>query len=369
MNEYKIDFIVAYNNERFFEECKFYVEHLDVPKGMEVSILGVWGASSMAAAYNEGMNASNAKYKVYMHQDLFIINKMFIYDVMKVFLLDDKIGMMGVLGGRDLPDNGIIYNAWNVGMTKADKACCVLKLNLNLAKEYMEVDAIDGMIMITQYDIPWRDDIFHGWDFYDISQSYEFRKLGYKVVVPWQNESWCLHDCGASKLGNYDENRRIFCREYIEKGEEKFFSGAEVGNLETQEIINKLRNSLVWLINKCEFAQVSRALLETDMAKVNDSELRIMKNIFEIYDLEMKDTNRDYILFTEGKSWKEMYDSYVEIKFLARRMGQGYIQNERVNKLVELVREKKISKKAVLVVCIHTVFEWKEVFAFLDKQT
>lgn len=42
----------------------------------------------------------------------------------------------------------------------------------------VDVTAIDGMFMATQYDISWREDLFDGWDFYDISQSCEFTRGG-----------------------------------------------------------------------------------------------------------------------------------------------------------------------------------------------
>ena len=52
------------------------------------------------------------------------------------------------------------------------------------SRPYIDVEAIDGLIMITQYDIPWREDLFQKWDFYDVSQSMEFIRHGYKVAVP-----------------------------------------------------------------------------------------------------------------------------------------------------------------------------------------
>ena len=43
--------------------------------------------------------------------------------------------------------------------------------------------------MATQYDVPWREDLFDGFDFYDVSQSFEFRKAGYTVGVPVQRDA------------------------------------------------------------------------------------------------------------------------------------------------------------------------------------
>ena len=69
--------------------------------------------------------------------------------------------------------------------------------------------------MITQYDIPWREDIFNGWHFFDVSQSIEFLKKGYQVAVPKQEDPWCNHDCEITTLKNeYEEYRNIFLDQY-----------------------------------------------------------------------------------------------------------------------------------------------------------
>ena len=43
----------------------------------------------------------------------------------------------------------------------------------------------------------------------------EFHRKGYEVVVPQLNKPLCVHDDGyILKLGNYDENRKKFLKEY-----------------------------------------------------------------------------------------------------------------------------------------------------------
>ena len=78
----------------------------------------------------------------------------------------------------------------------------------------IEVEAIDGLLMATQYDIPWREDLFDKWDFYDVSQSLEFIRHGYKVVVPYMEKPWCIHDDGFVNLVNYYGEREKLLREY-----------------------------------------------------------------------------------------------------------------------------------------------------------
>lgn len=214
MNDKKISFIMCVNNDDYENEQMRYINHLIVPEGYEIEVLMIRDAHSMTQGYNEGMHASDAKYKIYMHQDVFIINENFIADMLKVFE-DKQVGMFGMVGAPQLPENCIMWNGDRVG-----------KLYFNMIYQsgesvigeiegtYKEVEAIDGLLMATQYDALWREDLFTKWDFYDVSQSQEFLRAGYKVVVPNQMQPWCIHDDGFFNLKNYYEARKVFLREY-----------------------------------------------------------------------------------------------------------------------------------------------------------
>lgn len=214
MNDKKISFIMCVNNNDYENEQMRYINHLIVPEGYEIEVLMIRDAHSMTQGYNEGMYASDAKYKIYMHQDVFIVNENFIADMLKVFE-DEQVGMFGMVGAPQLPENCIMWNGDRVG-----------KLYFNMIYQsgesvigeiegtYKEVEAIDGLLMATQYDVLWREDLFTKWDFYDVSQSQEFLRAGYKVVVPNQSQAWCIHDDGFFNLKNYYEARKVFIEEY-----------------------------------------------------------------------------------------------------------------------------------------------------------
>ena len=72
-------------------------------------------AASMTSGYNEGMRASGAKYKVYLHQDTFIVNKNFIQDFLDVFMQDETIGMIGMVGAPRLPASGVMWEGPRCG--------------------------------------------------------------------------------------------------------------------------------------------------------------------------------------------------------------------------------------------------------------
>ncbi len=188
---------------------------------MTVEFLGVRGAVSMAVGYNEAMRRSDAKYKVYIHQDTLIVNCRFIENLLAIFA-DGSIGLLGVIGCRSLPVSGI----WWDGLRRYGRvlhACEAESVVDSELKEpegpYVDCEAVDGLLMATQYDIPWREDLFTGWHFYDVSQCREFRRQGYKVVVPNQTvDFWCIH-CPVEKplAPEYKVYQKVFLREYGEE--------------------------------------------------------------------------------------------------------------------------------------------------------
>lgn len=212
MNQKKFCFILCVNNERYMKECLFYLEHIQIPEGYEMDVLTIKEADSMTSGYNAGMQASDAKYKIYLHQDVFIVNKNFLSDVLDVFQ-DPSIGMLGVVGTPELSEHAVMWYGKRVGRLYANS---VVQSGISImsdSKQY-DVEAIDGLLMVTQYDVPWREDLFTGWDFYDVSQSFEFRRKGYRVVVPAMVQPWCIHDDGFLDLGNYYDERNKFLKEY-----------------------------------------------------------------------------------------------------------------------------------------------------------
>lgn len=216
IDENKICFIICVNDDLFYNECINYIRWLDVPEGMEVELLEIKDAPSMASGYNEGMHSTNAKYKVYMHQDVFIINKYFIHNILSLFRLDESIGMIGLVGSRKIPEHCMMWNASRV--VKGAKEISWDAYQYSIEDGFWVVEGIDGLLMATQYDIPWREELFDGWDFYDLSQSFEMRKRGYHIVVPVQNHIWFNHDDKqVISYWDYNKYRKIFMKEYMKK--------------------------------------------------------------------------------------------------------------------------------------------------------
>lgn len=214
MDAKKICFIMCVNNEQYMQEAVNYINHLELPDGYSLEILTVFEASGMAAGYNEAMRSSDAKYKVYLHQDVMIVEKKFIKYLLKLFA-DPAIGLVGMVGSTKLPENAVMWYGPCVGRIYSSNIEKMTDAQIGeVIGKYQEVEAVDGLLIATQYDLEWREDIFHKWDFYDVSQSFEFRKKGYKIIVPRMEQPWCIHDDGFVNLTDYYEERKKFIKEY-----------------------------------------------------------------------------------------------------------------------------------------------------------
>ena len=213
MNSKKFCFIMCSNDTQYEQECIKYIDNLLIPEGYELDIKVIRYASSMTEGYNRGMNSSDARYKIYLHHDTFIINKNFLTDLLRLFS-NPATGMIGVVGAPRLAKTCVMWLGERVG--KLISSCIYRTTNATIGDidTPTNVEAIDGLLMATQYDIPWREDIFTGWDFYDVSQSFEFRKAGYNVIVPPMTTPWCFHDEGVIELSSYYKTRDIFMKEY-----------------------------------------------------------------------------------------------------------------------------------------------------------
>ncbi len=217
-DERKIAFITCVNDEEWYSECLLYLRHLHLPAGFRAEYLPVRGAASMAAGYNEAMRRSDARYKVYLHQDTLLVNKEFPRDMLNIFA-DESIGLIGVIGCRSLPASGVWWDGLRCygRVLHACEAESIVDTEMKEPEgDYIEVEAADGLLLAAQYDVPWREDLFTGWHLYDASASKEFSRRGWKTVVPNQEKGfWCIH-CPVEKplSKDYKTYQAVFLGEY-----------------------------------------------------------------------------------------------------------------------------------------------------------
>lgn len=214
----KICFVSCVNDQRMYDECLYYISNLLVPDGVEVDSFCVTEAKSMTSGYNEAMRSFRADVYVFLHQDVNIINPYFIEDLMEILETDEKIGVVGMVGSPKLPPDAVMWHGARVGaLYRTDSVVKYGKKTEERFSGVIDVEAVDGLLIATNKGILFREDIFDGWDFYDASICEEYRKQGYRVVVPDQCVPWVIHDDGLMNLYSYGKYRQLFLEEYYGK--------------------------------------------------------------------------------------------------------------------------------------------------------
>jgi Glycosyltransferase like family len=217
VNESKFLFITCVNHEALYTKCVAHIRKLLLPPDYSVELLPIRHAKSMAGGYNIAL-AKDAKYKIYLHQNTYILHPRFLHDILQLFQTHPTLGLLGTVGCKSLPPSG----NWLEGEERIGKLILrhggqSILFNFNQARfPFESVASIDGFIMATQYDIPWRADLFTGFHFYDASQSMEFIKKGYQVGIPHQKEAWSLHDIvHPTNQQEYLYHQKIFQQHYM----------------------------------------------------------------------------------------------------------------------------------------------------------
>lgn len=218
MNSRKICFITCVNDEVQFADIRDYIYALHVPEGYEIEILPVTGAESMTAGYNFAMKQSDAKYKVYILEQVYLIHKDFINHCIQLFEKHPKLGMLGVLGSDVFPLQG----QWEVRNPaygkKYDNRTGKMELISfqEVLNDYRPVQLLDDCILVTQDDISWEADGFSTSHDFGLSQSRRFMQNEYQVGVVHQERPWIIHDeqYNRNAVAAKEDDRNAFLKKY-----------------------------------------------------------------------------------------------------------------------------------------------------------
>ncbi len=321
LDEKKITFITCVNDEEEYAECRYYLNRLSVPEGYMMDLISIREAPSMAAGYNAGMKSSDARYKIYLHQDVFIRNPAFITDLLAVFACDEQIGIIGVIGKRNqgfYPIEKVMM--WDTGKVVDNER--IWHFDYPWKKmTFAEALAADGLMLATRYDIPWREDLFTGWDFYDISQCMEFRKAGFKVAIPWQETEWCYHNTSYVKLTQYYAYYKRFLQEYAGILGDDIPAKTDRYTYEKEEnyaqAIEELRQGVAGLFGMGDRKNLRSLLLDSDLKK--SIYLREYASIVQI-DWQEEQTHSKKCFWEQGMSADQLVEKLRKLKYMLKRI-------------------------------------------------
>jgi len=208
LDSHAIAFLTLVNDEAQYATCLQYIDALQVPSGYRVERIAVYGATSMAEGYQRAMESSTARYKLYVHQDLYLVNRMLLSELVHLFRTYPRLGMIGVVGATRLPAKAIwwLNNAWHSHGRLREyfrpggfPASLYVRRRVlhfshfrSVVGDYQPAAVVDGLFLATQYDLPWANSL-GGFELYDHVQALEFIKAGLEVGIARQEAIWCIH--------------------------------------------------------------------------------------------------------------------------------------------------------------------------------
>jgi hypothetical protein len=361
LDKHKVDFIICCNNELYLEACEKFIRHLCVPEGILVNTIVIRNAKSITAAYQEAMDSSDARYKVYLHQDTFILNPDFIPDFIRIFESHEELGILGVIGATRLNRNGSIYGNWDLGSTLI---CTSEVTGINQKAEAREIsqeyafayaEAVDGMLMITQYDVPWRSDILRGFDYYDASCAMEYRRRGYQCgVINSGRTPWTIHDCGHVTPAHITEQKMNFCREYTAEGFIYNDADLEAQRIAIWKDVPQMVQNLKIMFNQGKYEDVKSMISGLRKIGILNTEVSYLSQLIQIKEEEEKNAQR--ILLKEKKSADELIQRYIQIKLLLWEVTYDIDPGAAVT-IKKSVASEQVSADMVEIIAQHSLYD------------
>lgn len=158
-----------------------------VVRQLSDDVVEVATASNLMAAYNRGTMMARHRVKVYIHDDLEILEPRRFVEQLEEAFSDPAVGMVGAIGSTTLNRLPWWHEPEIVGMIRHGR-------NEGLVSEYgnpiegpVEVAAVDGIVYATREDLWLPEEMYRGFHMYDMEASRLMAAKGKVIaVVPWK---------------------------------------------------------------------------------------------------------------------------------------------------------------------------------------
>lgn len=185
-----VAFVIFYDEERYLEECMYYIGKIQMPSGVETEIIGITEETEFSKGVREAEEACHAEYKIYLDQHTLIIHDLFLYDLLSAFEENPEADAIGILGGENPEDMscGRVL-LWNEEGLK--------EINCQERKEALWVKNVNPILVAIRY--PAEGNEREG-------------NLYTHAILPWQRVPWCMYDCGNAEMTAEEEAYRFMVR-------------------------------------------------------------------------------------------------------------------------------------------------------------
>lgn len=191
----EILFIIVGNDDWIISENIKFIDNMTIPKHMKVEYRVVSNLDNIPQAVQNAMRESMAKYKIYLDQNAFLIDKEFLPKAIAIFQNNPDIGLLGARGYYKTEENEKMELRGNYIFQYNDtRNICLSNVCEGDVNTIVDVMALDKHFMMTSVDSDWNgnNSNFH------IIKSVEMRHMGYRTVVFIDEKPFVLFDNGIA---------------------------------------------------------------------------------------------------------------------------------------------------------------------------
>ena len=215
-NEKKFAFLVRKSQAALYASCLKSLQALCLPAGYEAELFTLTAEAPYAAQANRALSLSDAKYKIYINDDLRLVYAHLLEDLPAIFE-NESIGMVGALGSRSLPTDGNVLGADDKqGAVYVPAKTGLSELRFGEGEDAAAATASVRFVLpsffATQEDLPWDESC--ATQYYAVlAQCRGFEKARRRLVVPLPQPIWCAYQSqNISFDAADDDHERFFAR-------------------------------------------------------------------------------------------------------------------------------------------------------------
>lgn len=163
-----------------------------------LDIVKVEGSESLGQNYNAGMRQAVYQTKVFIHQDVDLMEIDWLFKLVKIFADYPDVGLVGMVGTTVMPQRGFWWESGQEhirgelysGKEKADWRFMPMIFPT-------DVQCVDGFFMATNRDIPW-DDSLRGFHCYDMDYCRTISSRALRIMA-MPHKAWHVGEVRSDK--------------------------------------------------------------------------------------------------------------------------------------------------------------------------
>ena len=212
--EKKVAFFVRKSDEALYRTCLESLQALHLPAGYEAELFTLAVGKPYAVQANKALALSDAKYKIYINDDMCLVQPRFFGELLAIFK-NAAVGMVGAGGSQSLPvDGNVLSSVYKRGVVyvPAEDGFSELRFGDATGKA-ADVRCILPSFFATQWDIFW-DESYEKQYYAVLAHCCAFEEEGRRIVVPLPKNIWCAYQVKDISFDGSEADRKKFFTRY-----------------------------------------------------------------------------------------------------------------------------------------------------------